>query len=379
MNRRFAVLTERVTIKNTSEAQNLSWALGCTFSIPSVIAQNPEIMVPHDGGYLLTGRQYPSTAHIGLREMRAYTEQKPMSSKVPISYQYVPTPLRNLIARSIGYVQRNRINRWGAYPAWPLDLSADFLADLCGKVSFYTGTKTPVVLSHDLDTSEGLENCVRQFLPLEERYGARSVSFLVPASWPIDYGLIRELIGRGHALGVHGFDHANKTAYCTEKEIHDRLQKGIARLKEYGAFGYRAPSLIRTRSLLRCLEHYYQYDSSIPTSGGLFPVPNNGCASARPYRIGSTLWELPLSMPREAALYFLGYKPEEVLAIWINCAKKISESGGVIVLLTHCEKRFTAAPRMFAIYEQFLEYLTQSGQYDWSTPEELFQGMAANG
>lgn len=379
MNRHFSGLTERVTITNTSEAPNLSWAFGWTFRIPSVIAQNPEIMVPYDGGYLLTGRQCPSTAFEDLREMRAFTEQKPMSSKVPISYQYVPALLRNLIARGIGYVQRNRMNRWSDYPVWPLDLSADFLADLCGKTSSYAGGKTPVILSHDIDTSEGLENCVRQFLPLEEMYGARSVNFLVPASWPIDYGLIQELIGRGHALGVHGLDHANKTAYCTEKEIHDRLQKGIARLKEYGAIGYRAPSLIRTQSLLRCLDQYYQYDSSIPTSGGLFPVPNNGCASARPYLIGNALWELPLSMPREAALYFLGYKPEEILATWINCAKKISESGGVIVLLTHCEKRFTAAPIMFSIYEQFLEYLTQSGRYDWSTPEELFQGMAANG
>ena len=67
----------------------------------------------------------------------------------------------------------------------------------------------------------------------------------------------------------------------------------------------------RTRALLRDLSGRYRYDTSIPTSGGLFPVPNNGCASARPFATEGML-ELPLSMPRDGSLRFLGYSPGEI-------------------------------------------------------------------
>src|SRR6185312_13744291 len=106
------------------------------------------------------------------------------------------------------------------------------------------------------------------------------------------------------------------------------------------AAGYRAPSLLRTRGLLKDLAGRYRYDSSIPTSGGLFPVPNNGCASARPFMIEGIM-EIPLSMPRDGSLRFLGKSPREILRIWIDCAERISASGGVVVLLTHCERRFS--------------------------------------
>ena len=76
----------------------------------------------------------------------------------------------------------------------------------------------------------------------------------------------------------------------------------------YDATGYRAPSLLRTAALIADLGPLYRYDASIPTFDGAFPVPNNGCASARPWRIGS-LWEIPLTPPRDGNLRFLGYQP----------------------------------------------------------------------
>ena len=136
----------------------------------------------------------------------------------------------------------------------------------------------------------------------------------------------------------------------------------------YSAVGYRAPSLLRTRPLLRDLGARFRYDSSIPTSGGLFPTPNNGCATARPFRV-ENIAELPISLPRDGALRFLGHRPDEIVRIWIDCAELIARSRGVVVLLTHCERRFSGHPRMFDAYRRFLEYVRdRPDRFAFSSP-----------
>jgi hypothetical protein len=150
-------------------------------------------------------------------------------------------------------------------------------------------------------------------------------------------------------------------------EFRQRLETSRPLIERYGIKGYRAPSLLRTRNLLRALENLYLYDSSIPTSGGLFPVPNNGCASARPFRMGR-LAELPVSLPRDGSLRFLGYRPTEIADLWISCAETIARSGGVVVLLTHCEKRFSGNEPMLEAYHRFLEYVATDSRYEWSMP-----------
>jgi hypothetical protein len=146
--------------------------------------------------------------------------------------------------------------------------------------------------------------------------------------------------------------------------------------ERYGASGYRAPSLLRTPGLLRDLAEFYRYDSSIPTAGGLFPTPNNGCASARPFLVEG-IAELPLSMPRDGSLRFLGYSPDQILKCWLDCARQIGRSGGVVVLLTHCERQFSGNPPMLAAYRRFLEFVAESDQFTWSDPAAVLErGLA---
>ena len=145
--------------------------------------------------------------------------------------------------------------------------------------------------------------------------------------------------------------------------------------RRYGAKGYRAPSLVRSRELLAALAQYYDYDSSIPTSGGLFPVPNNGCATARPWRIGS-LWELPLSLPRDGSLRFLGYSPTEILDLWLSAARTIHRSGGIVTLLTHCELGFSGNPPMLGTYRDFLAAIAADPAYEIMLPGKLVRRLA---
>jgi peptidoglycan/xylan/chitin deacetylase (PgdA/CDA1 family) len=339
----------------TADPAKVPWAEGLKVSLPPLAASDVD----------------PIAALDRLRLARAFTDVQPASSRLPFSYQSVPMGLRTLVGGVIGRLKRRQQNRWAAFPRYPIDLSADYLADLLGVApSPFAAGATPVLLSHDLDTAEGLANAVALFAPLEEKYGARAASYIVPCAWPIDPGQLSELQRRGHEIGIHGFDHSNRTPYAGASERKMRLEAARPLIERYGITGYRAPSLVRTRPLLEDLAGLYRYDSSIPTSGGLFPVPNNGCASARSFMVCG-IWEIPLSMPRDGSLRFLGYAPEEIFDIWCKSADLIARSGGVVSLLTHCEARFSGNAPMLKVYERFLSYLAESGRFVFSNTGEV--------
>jgi len=309
-----------------------------------------------------------------LRLSAAFTKRPPASARLPFSYQTVPGLLRRLLGYAIGRLQRARQHAWARYPGWPLDLSADLAADLAG-VPSVTFDRTPVLLTHDIDSPEGLRNLRDLFLPIEESAGAFSANYVVPCAWPVDEALLSEVAARGHEIGVHGYDHANRTPFLPDTPRRARVAAGHAFAQKHGAVGYRAPSLLRTAALIDDLRTFYRYDSSIPTSGGAFPVPNNGCASARPWRFG-TLWELPLSMPRDGSLRFLGHTPQEIGALWRNVAVRIAGSGGVVCLLTHCEAGFSGNPAMLRQYRDFVEWTASQARFEFIRPADLVDRLA---
>jgi len=351
---------------------------GSTIQLPNEIVRNSGLSKYVNAARELTLPEITPNFQISKRDvdafrlLSAYTNQRPTSSKLPISYQTIPSPIRDFVASFIGRIKRRQVAKWGVFPAWPLDLSADFLADIAGILSPFADGPTPVLLSHDIDSLEGLHNLPKWFLPLEEAVGATSSNYVVPCAWRLDHGVLNDVKARGHEIGVHGYDHSNRTPFVSEQERHKRLSAARKFIDDYNVLGYRAPSLLRTAELLHSLADYYQYDSSIPTSGGLFPISNSGCASARPFNIGDII-EIPLSIPRDGSLRFLGHSPNEILDIWKDCATKISESGGVVVLLTHCEKRFSGNPGMLEIYRKFLQFVQEAEQFEWSTSQRVLR------
>jgi peptidoglycan/xylan/chitin deacetylase (PgdA/CDA1 family) len=352
-----AMALVRVTVNDERLGGRVPWADGMEMTLPASIVDGPDP---------------PPAAMAGLAEAHrlraAFTEGAPWTSRSPLPYTVIPGRMRSLIASALGRLKRHAIDRWASFPRFPLDLSADFLADLAGlPPSPYAGGPVPIVLTHDLDSREGLRNLVRSFLDIEEAAGARSSNYVVPAAWPIDHGLLAEVRARGHELGIHGYDHSSRTAFLDAEARRSRLERARPLIERYEMIGYRSPSLWRTRALLGDLARYYRYDSSIPTSGGPFPAPNNGCASARPFEVEG-IAELPISLPRDGSLRMLGYEPERILTTWQECARRIADSGGVVCLLTHCEDRFSGNARMREIYRRFLDWAGSSGRFIWSTP-----------
>jgi peptidoglycan/xylan/chitin deacetylase (PgdA/CDA1 family) len=347
--------------------ERLAWAVGRHVSLPARVVA--AVAGSADVDQLdLRDPSLPSMNGLAadLRLRAAFTDSPPHSTRVPFSYHRVPPRIRWYIARQIGKRLRHRESEWARFPGWPIDLSADFVSDWLSDAEAETAGETPVLVTHDIDSAEGLRHLVDHFLPLEEATGARSTSFVVPCAWPLDHGLLREVVARGHEIGVHGYDHSNRTPFLPPAERRQRLRQGYATLTPYGPAGYRAPSLVRTEGLIGDLSDHFLYDSSIPTSGGPFPTFNNGCATARPFMIGRTL-EIPITMRRDGTSLFLGYSPAQISRLWIVDADALSTARGTVVLLTHCEKRFSGNPAMLTAYQEFLEYIAGARRFTWTT------------
>jgi peptidoglycan/xylan/chitin deacetylase (PgdA/CDA1 family) len=364
-----------VRVTGTSGQSEIAWAEGLPFTFPrslverigwgSRINAEGELTIPPAA----TG--IASADATAIRDQRAFTEKPPASARLPVSYQFVPGAIRAAVASLVGRRHRSRASEWARFPRWPLDLTTDLLSDLAAVPRPALGDRTPVLLTHDIDSPEGLRSLVHAFLLLEENAGARSTSYVVPCAWTPEDGALDEIQRRGHDIGVHGYDHSNRTPFADEAERRRRLDAARPFAERRGAIGYRAPSLLRTRALLRDLSSRYAYDSSIPTSGGLFPVPNNGCASARPFVIEGVL-EIPLTLPRDGSLRFLGYSAPEILRLWIECADTIARSGGIVVVLTHCEARFSGNDAMLDAYRRFLDHVGgASHRFAFSTPAQI--------
>ena len=207
----------RVIVEGVSHHDRIAWADGLTVCLPESVLTGRKL----DAGTAIVSPQ-DVTNH---RLRAAFTEQRPISSRMPISYQILPAWTRNLIARAIGALNRKSMNQWASFPMFPLDLSADLLHDLTGgPPSPFSDGRTPVLLTHDLDSPEGLRKLVRDFIDTEEQVEARSTNFIVPCATRLDHSLLAELRARGHQIGIHGYDHSNLTPFADSNQRAARLE-----------------------------------------------------------------------------------------------------------------------------------------------------------
>jgi hypothetical protein len=299
----------------------------------------------------------------------------PLSARLPFNYRKLPTWLRNAVARRAvsGWVESQT---GAAAPRWPVDATVDYFADLLEPKPAYLSGPTPVVISHDLDTPEGLTNYLEFFLPTEMSLGVtRPAAFVVPTWWPTGGGPAEELCANTET-GIHGFDHSGHTPFAEPKELRSRVAFGVDLASRIGARGYRAPSLLRSRPLLSELAEHYSFDSSIPSSGGPLPTRNSGAATVRPFLMGQ-LVEVPVTLPRDGSLLFLGTSWPEIAQTWRESARMVREAHGVVVLLIHCEERFSGSAQGRKVVESFVSWLAESDEFEFTTFEHIVREARA--
>ena len=344
----------------------LRWLQGLSFHWPQPVLRSlSEGSGPEWGSAVAAGRElrlhrpegtlpWTNADRTAALDAIAYTS-RPLSSRLPFSYQKVPPFLRTVAAASLLKLNRLRLSSQSPFPSWPLDLSLDSLSDISAWCEGSMGTPpfaNTAALTHDIDNPEALRY-LPHFLALEERMGIRSTIFVVPNAWDLDHGVLRRAFEAGHEIGVHGFNHDNKTPFLQEVRIRERLESCGAFVERYGIRGYRSPSLLRSPLLSRLLAEYFSYDSSVPTAAAAYSSHGNGCATARPFPFHGLL-QVPLTLPPDATLRFSGFSPSGALALWTSLSDVIRASGGMASLLTHCEPRHSGASGWFSGYAEFL-------------------------
>jgi peptidoglycan/xylan/chitin deacetylase (PgdA/CDA1 family) len=258
---------------------------------------------------------------------------------------FMPLPVRQLLQR-LRPVEASP--RWCFPDAFTAALTSQIAASGDGLTTIHPwpdGNDFAFVLTHDVETADGLRNVAR-IADLEQRLGFRSSWNVVPHKYPVDRGLLRELQSRGFEIGVHGYNHDGKL--FTSRANFDRRVPAInAALASFGAVGFRAPMVHRNLNWLQALD--IQYDASCFDVDPYQAMPG-GVGGPWPFIAGRFV-ELPYTLPQDHTLFIAMNQRDG--QIWRDKLAYIAELHGMSLVITHPD--YLNSLQRIDIYRDFLE------------------------
>jgi len=252
------------------------------------------------------------------------------------------------------------------FPGWPIEPAIDAVRFASGLPDgLWPGGRThAVALSHDLDSGAAWEGALR-LARLEEGYGLRSCWNVVGRLYPVNHRVLDRLASAGHEIGLHGYDHRGVLPWLHPVRAAGLLAGLEGFCRRYDVRGYRSPSLFRTEALYAALPAWFDYDSSVPDTERFTSLGTaNGACTVYPFRRGR-LVVLPLTMPQDAWLMFMGLDTTAMLALWRRKLEWIAAVGGLVMVNTHPDPWFSGGDGMAAVYGRLLELLTGDGSRAW--------------
>ncbi len=223
------------------------------------------------------------------------------------------------------------------------------------------GAKFCFVLTHDVETAEGMKHIPR-IAAAEQELGFRSSWNLIPYKYKIDTGLVEELQSRGFEIGIHGYNHDGQL--FSSRKIFERRAIGINdAIRKYRAVGFRAPMVHRNLNWLQALD--VEYDSSCFDIDPFQAAPG-GVGSIWPF-IAGRLVELPYTLPQDHTLFIgLGERDDR---IWRRKLDFIIRHQGMALMLTHPD--YLTRDHESKIYFRMLEHVNETGGFWHATPSEV--------
>ncbi len=258
---------------------------------------------------------------------------------------------------------------------WPIDPGAGTPPD--GWAGWPQRKRFALVLTHDVESAQGLEKCIG-LADVEERLGFRSSFNFVAEKYAVPGELRRHLAGKGFEVGIHGLYHDGK--YFDSKEVFLERAVRINRyLEEWGVVGFRTPSMLHNLEWMHALN--IRYDASTFDTDPFEPQ-SDGIGTIFPFFLPSPrkdggYVELPYTLPQDFTLYVL--MREKGIGIWKRKLDWIAEKGGMALLNTHPDYlRMGAADRgreryPIDYYVEFLRYVSDryASEYWHVLPAEL--------
>lgn len=258
---------------------------------------------------------------------------------------------------------------------WPINPAAAKKPE--GWPGWPEGKKFALVLTHDVDTAAGQENCIR-LSNLEESLGFRSSFNFVPERYPVSAEILQTLRASGFEIGVHGLNHDGKL-YNSRRLFSERAAKINNYLKEWGAAGFRSPAMHHNFEWLHELN--IEYDSSTFDTDPFEPQPDGVCTIFPFYIPGSNgskgYFELPYTVPQDFTTFVL--MKQKNIDIWKKKIDWLAECEGMVLINTHPDymnfgdKKLGPEHYSHELYIELLEYIKDAyeGEFCNILPIEL--------
>jgi glycosyltransferase involved in cell wall biosynthesis/peptidoglycan/xylan/chitin deacetylase (PgdA/CDA1 family) len=241
---------------------------------------------------------------------------------------------------------------------WPIDHNAAKTPE--GWSGWPDGKKFALVLTHDVESAAGLDKCY-QLAEIEERLGFRSSFNFVAGDYSAPAVLRQHLTDRGFEIGIHGLHH-KKNPFRSRSIFQKQFVEINRTLKDWGAVGFRSPSMYHDLELLHYLD--IEYDASTFDTDPFEPQPD-GMGTIFPFWVADHdlqkgYVELPYTLPQDFLLFIL--MQENNIDIWKRKLDWIVEHGGMAMFIVHPDyinfdnnPRYDRYPVQF--YQEFLSYV----------------------
>ncbi len=296
-------------------------------------------------------------------------------NKLQLYYNLKPFIPRFIQIELRRFMVRRKLTRCA--DVWPIDPKAGTPPE--GWSGWPEGKRFALVLCHDVETAKGQDNC-RKLIELEEKYGFRSSFGFVPEGYPVSAELRKDLERRGFEVAVHGLLHDG--LYYKSRETFSQRAARINRyIKDWGAVGFRSPSMIHNLDWLHDLK--IEYDSSTFDTDPFEPQPD-GVSTIFPFWVGKEgkrqgYLELPYTLPQDHTLFVV--MQEKTIRIWKEKLDWLAQKGGMALLITHPDyMNFQGDSRQIGrypgkLYAEFLEYVNSryQGKYWCTLPCKIVQ------
>jgi hypothetical protein len=268
-----------------------------------------------------------------------------------------------------------KIKRWSCGNIWPILDSAGRLPE--GWKGWPDGKRFALVLTHDVERTEGLQRC-QELMELEMKLGFRSSFNFVPEG---DYNVPKELrdtlSANGFEVGVHDLRHDGRL-YYSRKDFVANAQRINEYLKEWKAVGFRSGFMHHNLEWILDLD--VLYDSSTFDTDPFEPQPD-GANTIFPFWVNGQngrpgYLELPYTLSQDSTLFLVFKEPN--IDIWKRKLDWIVEHGGMVLLNTHPDYmtfREKILPDEYPVryYQELLEYSKEkyAGLFWSALPREL--------
>jgi len=285
---------------------------------------------------------------------------------------YMPRRLRMAMRRWIIQRIHKRVG-----DVWPIMPGSEHPP--VGWPGWPSGSRFALVLTHDVEGSEGLNKTLK-VMQLEKEMGFRSsFNFIPEGSYSVPRTVREELNGNGFEVGVHDLRHDGHL-YRSHGEFLRNAIRINHFLKEWNAVGFRSGFMLNRLDWLH--EINVQYDASTFDTDPFEPQPE-GRHTIFPFRVsgsnGANYIELPYTLPQDSTVFL--YLEEKGNDLWKRKLEWIARHGGMALVNVHPDylafdgQKPSASTFPFALYREFLDFVEREyrGQYWNPLPRDVAQ------